>query len=137
MAGQLYLRTTYFPNGSPREVIPYKLGIVEGLKRSFNPAGDPSSIETWVDGEQTGQTTFFQHGHKSSEVTYVANQKCGKETRYRDGETKVQEISWDQGVLHGATTTYLGDVIKVDWYYQGKPTTKGDFEHRTAKALLR
>jgi len=135
--GKLSSRISYFPNGSPRETIPYQNGVVEGLKRTFNPAGDPCTVENWSNGMQNGMTVCYNHGEKQSEVPYVNGDKQGIETRYRDGTTKVQEISWNNGSMHGACTSYLGDVVKTEWYYKGKLTTKADYEYMTNKPAVR
>ena len=135
--GQLLLRATYYPSGSPRETIPYKNGVVEGTKRTFNPAGDPNTVEEWVGGAQEGLTTVYQHGDKSAEVHYVNGEKQGLETRYRDGKTKTQEINWSAGLQHGQTTTFVGEVIKTEWYYKGKPTSKADYDYMSKKPVAK
>ncbi len=126
--GQIALKTTYHPNGAPKEQIPYRNGVIEGSKKTFYPAGEPATIEPWTKGKQHGITLTFQHGEKLSDVPYVNGVKEGKEIRYRDGKTVVQEINWKNGLQHGATTTYVGNTSKVEWFYQGKSTTKSDYD---------
>lgn len=135
--GQMVQRVLYHPNGSPREIIPYNNNAIEGTKRTFLPAGEPSTVEQWVGGQQEGMTVVFQHGEKFAEVPYYNGDKNGVETRYRDGNTKVQEISWNAGKMHGPTTTYAGDVAKTDWYFKGKQTTKADFDFMSNKPVAR
>ncbi|MEI8365804.1 MAG: hypothetical protein WCF65_05230 [Parachlamydiaceae bacterium] len=134
--GQLSLRITYFPTGSPRETISYRNGVVEGTKRTFNPSGDPCTVEQWSAGAQNGLTTIYQHGEKCGEATYVNGDKQGEEIRYRDGRTVVQKTGWEAGKMHGPSTTYIGEVVKTDWYYKGNLTTKGDFEYMTGKSAV-
>lgn len=135
--GQLTLRTTYHPNGSPKEQAPYQNGQMHGTKRTFHPAGEPNTFEEWSDGLQHGQTVIYQHGEKYAEVPYVNGNKHGVERRYRDGQEMVQEISWENGQLHGPSTTYVGETAKSDWYFQGAPTSKSDFEFMSNKPVAR
>lgn len=135
--GKMVLRQTYHPNGSPKETIPYKNELVDGVKRTYQPAGEPDTIEQWVGGQQEGVSVVYQHGEKFAEVPYVNGEKNGVEYRYRDGKTKVQDVSWSSGQMHGPTTTYVGDSEKTDWYYKGKLTTKADYEFMTNKPVVR
>jgi antitoxin component YwqK of YwqJK toxin-antitoxin module len=125
--GELSLRTTYFPNGSPRESTCYANGVMHGEKRVYYPAGEPNCVETWCNGCQHGTTVLYQHGEKYAEVPYVNGQKHGTEVRYRDGCDVVQEISWEQNRLHGPSTTYVGETATTEWYYCGAPTNEGDY----------
>lgn len=135
--GQMVLRRTYHLNGSPRETIPYKNELVDGLKRTYHPAGEPATLEQWVQGQQEGMCIVYQHGEKFAEVPYVNGEKHGIECRYRDGKLKVQEISWNLGQMHGPLSTYVSDSVKTEWYYKGKPVTKADYEFMTNKPVVR
>lgn len=135
--GQMVLRTTYHANGSPKEQVPYQDGLIEGVKKTFQPAGEPASIEMWTKGRPNGITTTYQHGEKLAEIPYVNGVKHGTETRYRDGKTVVQEITWSNGCLHGPMTTYVGDTTKTDWYYKGEQSTKIDFDFLVNKPVAR
>lgn len=126
--GIMVSRTTFHPNGSPREVIPYSNGIVEGVRRTFLPAGEPNTTEEWVNGKQEGLTTLFRNGEKASEAYYINGQKHGREKQYRDGNEIVAEISWKDGKRHGHTVTYMGSNIRNEWYYQGEPVSQGNYE---------
>lgn len=130
--GQLVLSTTFHSNGSPKEMIPYQNGVVEGYKRTFHPGGEPNTLEQWSRGLQNGITIVYQNGEKYAEVPYVNGNKSGVERQYKDGTIVVKEISWDKDNMHGPSKTYVGNTIsKVDWYFRGKPTTKVDFESLT------
>jgi antitoxin component YwqK of YwqJK toxin-antitoxin module len=135
--GQMVMRQTYYPNGSPKETIPYRNGQVEGVKRSFLPGGEPDTVEQWSAGQQHGMATVYQHGDKFADVPYVNGDKHGVECRYRDGAVKVQEISWCCGQMHGPMITYVGDNTKTEWYFKGSPTTKADYDFRTNRPALR
>lgn len=135
--GQLVASTTYHANGSPKENIPYQNGFVDGSKQVFHPGGEPNSIEQWTSGQQNGITIVYQHGEKFAEVPYKNGVKTGIERRYRDGTLLVKEISWENDQLHGPSKTYVGDSVKVDWFYRGEPTTKVDFDRMMNKSVVR
>lgn len=135
--GQMVFRQTFHANGSPRETIPYQNELVEGVKRTYQPAGEPDTIEQWSRGQQEGISVVYQHGEKFAEVPYVGGEKHGVEYRYRDGTTKVQEISWNSGQLSGASTTYVGDSQKTEYYYKGKPVSRADYEFMTNRPIVR
>jgi len=126
--GEKILRTTFHPNGAPKELIPYKNGVVYGLKRTFLPGGEPNTIEEWDAGEQHGITTVFRNGEKYAEVPYELGQKKGVERRFRDGEMVQEEVSWVNNQKHGPTKAFVGDIVKTDWYYQGKLVSKVVFD---------
>lgn len=134
--GQMVMRQTYYPNGSPKETIPYNNNLVDGVKRTFLPGGEPDTVEEWSAGQQHGNSIVFQHGDKFAEVPYANGDKNGVECRYREGNIKVQEISWYCGQMHGPTTTYVGDNAKTDWYFKGRPTTKADYDFRTNRPVM-
>lgn len=133
-SGRQKLRTTYHPNNSPKELITYQNGVEEGYKKTFHPAGEPNTIEQWSGGAQNGVTVVFQHGQKFAEVPYVNGNKHGVEKRYRDGQSVVQEISWEEGLLHGPSTSYVGDTAKTDWYYKGNMTTEVNYNFMINRA---
>lgn len=126
--GELVNSTTYYPTGAPKTITPYRNGIVEGTRRTYLQGGEPNTIEQWTAGQQQGITIAFQNGQKFAEIPYVNGQKDGIEKRFRDGITLVEEITWVKDVKHGPATAYIGDVTKVDWYFQNKPVTKGSFD---------
>ncbi|MBA3816100.1 MAG: hypothetical protein H0X29_06205 [Parachlamydiaceae bacterium] len=129
--GRQKLRTTYHPNNSPKELITYKNGNIDGYKKTFHPAGEPNTIEQWSNDAQHGTTVVFQHGEKFAEIPYANGNKQGIEKRYRDGNALVQEISWDDDQMHGPTISYVGDNAKTDWYYKGNMTTEVNYNFMT------
>lgn len=127
--GQIQVRTTYHPNGTPSAITPYINGQPEGQKRLFLPDGQPKAIETWVKGQQHGATTLFENGEKCGELPYVYGKIHGTEYRYRDdGKVIVSETSWMQGRKHGPSYAYVGDVKKTDWYYKGRLVNKQTYD---------
>lgn len=132
--GYLTTVTTYHSNGTPREVTPYAMNVVQGLKRSYLPDGEPNTLEEWYDGAQTGITTLYQNGEKIAEIPYLNGTKNGVERRYANGKKVVEEITWVNGAIHGPYNTVVGDKIQTDWYHRGKRVSKNTFETMQNKA---
>lgn len=127
-SGDLSLKTTYYPNGAPKEVTPYANGVIHGQRKTYYPAGEPNTVEAWNNGQQTGTTIVFQNGEKHAEVPYLANKKNGLERRFCDGSVVTQEITWQDNQMHGPTFTYAGDSTQTDWYYKGRLTSRSNYE---------
>lgn len=132
LKGEVVLTTTYYPNGVPKEMTPFVNGIVSGQVKTFLPGGEPKSIEEWNNGEKTGITTLFENGEKFAEIPYRNGIKNGLEKRYRNNSQIAEEITWIDDIKHGPHSTYIADVVKTDWFFQGKPVTKVAFERMTA-----
>ncbi len=128
--GALTSTTTFYPNGSPKEVIPYRGGSIEGERRVFRPDGAPESIEEWSNGVQHGKTRLYVNGELSAEVPYYQGNKHGMECRYRDnGETLAAEINWSNHTRHGPSYTYIeGQEPHAEWFHRGKPVSKTNYE---------
>lgn len=133
--GLVSLSTTYHSNGTVKSKIPYANGKIDGQLRTFMPAGEPATVETWSQGEQTGITTLFENGEKIAEVPYLNGVKNGVELRYRNGDTVVGRVTWSQDVQHGPNVTTIGDITTTDYFYQGNPVTKAVFEKMTNASL--
>ncbi len=132
--GQLTLQSTYHTNGNPKATIPYQNGVVHGTKQTYHPGGEPDTIEAWSAGKQEGNTVVYQYGEKYADVPYVDGQKHGVESRYRDGQDMVQEVSWNKGQQHGPATTYVGNASKTDWYFNGNPVSKNQYDFLNNRA---
>jgi antitoxin component YwqK of YwqJK toxin-antitoxin module len=126
--GLLTQRTTYHPNGTPQESIPYRQGKPHGLKRTFLASGEPHTIEQWMHGEQNGVTTFFSNGEKVSECEFVAGQREGIERKFEAGIQVVEEIAWHHDKRHGATRFFHPSGTHTDWYHDGKLVSKFVFD---------
>jgi antitoxin component YwqK of YwqJK toxin-antitoxin module len=126
--GLITLRSTYHPNGAPKEVIPYANGEIHGQVKSYFPAGEPQAIEEWNNGLQAGLTTEYLNGEKITDCNYANGKKHGIERRYRDGKVVVQEDSWVNGQKQGPCTSYVGNQNKTDWYWQGKQISKANYD---------
>lgn len=118
--GQMLLRTTYHPNGTPAQLTPYVNAVIEGQRRTFLAGGEPATVEEWKDNVQHGTTTVFEHGEKWAEVPYVNGSRHGIERRYREEQTVAQEIPWIQGQRHGPCYTYINDSTQEDWYFRDR-----------------
>ena len=126
--GKAEYRTTYYPNGAPYEVTPYKNGIVEGLRKTYYQGGEPKTIETWASGQQHGITTVFVDGQRSHEIPYVGGVKTGVGKVYKDGDILMQEQTWKDDKLHGPCYTYVDERSVTDWYYKGNKVSKGYYD---------
>ncbi|KAF3361596.1 Uncharacterized protein PHSC3_001972 [Chlamydiales bacterium STE3] len=130
--GNLVLSTTYYPNGTPKEAIPYHRGVIDGQVKKFLPSGEPLAIEEWSAGQQSGLTILFENGVKIAEVIYRDGQKNGLEKRFSEDMAVVEEITWVNGIKHGPSTSYINEHVKTDWFFKGKPVTKLAFERMTS-----
>ncbi|SCA62569.1 Uncharacterized protein SCG7086_AB_00280 [Chlamydiales bacterium SCGC AG-110-P3] len=126
--GWLTLRTTFHSNGSPKEYIPYEYSVINGLKKTFLPSGEPSTVEEWSNGIQQGITISYRNGEKFSEIPFENGYKKGVERRYYNGAELQEEVSWHNDQRHGPTRAYVGDAVKTDWYYQNRLVSKLVFD---------
>ena len=126
--GVVTVTKTFHPNGAVREEIPYVNGKVEGQLKTYLPDGVPLTIETWVQGEKTGITKQFENGELTAEIPYVRGIKEGTEKHYRNGKIVVEEITWSNDQRHGPSSSYIGEVTKVDYFFQGNPVSRASFE---------
>lgn len=126
--GAVTVTKTFHPNGAVKEEIPYVNGQIEGQLKTYLPDGVPLTIETWTNGEKTGITKQFENGELVAEVPYVRGVKEGVEKRYRNGKIVVAEITWSGDQRHGASSSYIGEVTKVDYFFQGNPVSRSSYE---------
>ena len=126
--GWLTLRTTFHPNGSPKEYIPFEYGTISGVKKTFLPGGEPNTVEEWQNDSQHGITVAYRNGEKFSEIPYENGQKRGVERRFFNGTELQEEVTWLNDQRHGATRAYVGDAVKTDWYYQNRLVSKLVFD---------
>jgi antitoxin component YwqK of YwqJK toxin-antitoxin module len=134
--GALVSKTTYHKNGAPKAFTPYANNVVEGMRKTFMPAGEPETVEEWVGGVREGTTLAYKNGEKFAEVPYKNGRKNGIEKRYRDGSTLIEEISWRDNQRHGPSDTYVnGKVTKTEWYYNGQKVTKSAWDMKSNKKI--
>lgn len=96
-SGEMIERVSYWPNGTPREMLPFKDGLVHGLRRTFYIGGEPDKVEQWVHGAQNGITLVYLNGEKYAEIPYTNGAKNGVEKRFRNGTELFQEVTWLDG----------------------------------------
>lgn len=131
--GELVEKTFFHPNMCPKEIISFACGKVHGERKTYYPGGDPMAFEVWTEGKKNGTTIIFQNGEKYAEVPFLDGKKNGVERRFRDGSVVTQEITWYEDKMHGPTYTYVGDAIQSDWFYNGRLTSRSNFESYAPK----
>lgn len=129
--GELVMSTAYYPNGAPKEIVPYRQSKVSGQKKTFLPGGEPRTVEEWSDDKQEGTTIVFQNGEKIAEVPYLNGIKSGTEQRFKDGRFIVEEVNWRNGKKHGPCSSYIGEDTHISWYYEGQEVSKRQFDRLT------
>lgn len=134
--GMIALRSIFYPNGAPKEMIPFQHGQVNGRKTTFLPGGEPRTVEEWVKDRQEGITVVFQNGEKIAEVPYFKGMKNGIEERFNDGQFIVEEITWKDGHKHGPCYTYIGEDTHIAWFFGGREVTKQQYD-RLLKPIAR
>lgn len=132
--GQMVERVSYFPNGDPSSVTPYKNGLVHGTRLSFLSGGLPNTVEEWSHGQQEGTTIVYLNGEKIAEAPYVKGKRQGIEYRYRDGEFLVEEVTWVDDLQHGPRKIILDEShTKTEWYLEGEVVSRSTFERMNTK----
>lgn len=133
--GELALQTTYFPNGDPKSITPYRSSLIHGERKTFYPGGAPQTIEQWESGKQHGVSVSFINGEKSASIVYVNGKKHGVELRYAaNGDKVVEEIRWVNGIKHGPMTTYLpNQQTQLEYYFRGRLVSKVVFDELSEK----
>lgn len=132
--GVTTVKTTFHYNGNPKEITPYKNGKIEGMRKTFLPDGEPNTQEMWENGSPQGLTIVFQNGEKVAEIPYVKGKKNGIERHFRDGHVVVEEISWLNNLQDGPKTTYVGEIASTEWFFEGQPVSKVNFDLRSHAA---
>lgn len=132
--GQLVQVTTYYNDGTPREIVPLNRGLTDGRKQFFNPDGTPLRTEEWEMGQLQGNITLYENGEVTAKIPYQQGIKEGLEERFGN-EKLVGRINWKNGQRHGMSQTYVGDVASSEWYYQDKPVNKGQYDRLTIYSI--
>lgn len=127
-SGAVEYRTSYYPDGNPKEVDPYVNGVVEGQRKTYYPGGEPKTLEAWKAGKQEGTTIVFRDGEKYQEIPYVKGYKNGIGHQYKDGGIVVQDQTWKNDQMHGKCTTYIDNRKITEWYFKGNKVTKGYYD---------
>lgn len=128
LTGYTSFAEQYYPNGSLKESSQFKLGVLNGEKKSFAMTGEPVCVEEYVDGLLHGKTTHFRNGVKHYEVSYLFGAKNGFETHFIDGETIAHQICWESNVKHGPEVFYMASGPITHFYYQGEELSRSRYE---------
>ncbi|HRD54997.1 MAG TPA: hypothetical protein PLC42_01230, partial [Parachlamydiaceae bacterium] len=126
--GEMVLSTNFYPNGAPKELTPYRNGLIHGELKTYLPGGEPGTLEIWADNQKNGSTIVYENGEKFAIVPYIADIKQGIEKRFRNGMELIEEICWFNDQRHGPTHIYVGDITRTDWYYQDRLVTEKTFD---------
>lgn len=127
--GQTVQRTTYHLNGVPATATPYKLGKIEGERRTYSSEGEPVTIETWKNNFQQGVTDEYEYGEKVAEISYLQGKKHGIEKRFgSEGKGVVNEITWVKGKKQGPCHYYVGNTRQTDWYFADRCVDKAVYD---------
>ena len=121
-------KESFYPNGSPETIAHFLKGELHGEKKTFSPTGEPLAVVHYVNGVPEGLATFFKNGTREKELYYINGMKNGVERHYVDGEIVSAEIFWTNDQRHGPSTYYTEELAQVDYYYEGKPISKGRWE---------
>lgn len=105
-SGEMLEKTSFYPNGTPKEMLPFRHNIVHGLRRTFLNGGEPKTVEEWQNGQQTGITVVYQNGEKYAEIPYQNGLRNGIEKRYIDGRELFEEVTWVDGYESGLPRTF-------------------------------
>lgn len=128
VSGVCVFKEELYPNGMPSAYVDYLDGKVHGVRKTFNPGGDPKAVEEWKNGLLDGITLLFENGEKVASIPYVQGVKEGKEQRFKPGtNVVVEEISWKNDKLHGPSIATVEKKKFTTWYFQGKKVSKVEF----------
>lgn len=119
---------TYHPNGVLASETPYINGLIDGVRQTYNPSGEPQSTESWTAGRQQGLSVVYKNGQVWKEIPYVDGVKNGVEKTYRGGHEIVEETTWFNDKKHGPSRSYVEGLVSTKWYYmdQVMPKSKHD-----------
>lgn len=97
------VKEIFYPNGFVKEVISYRDGKKDGLRKCFDDTGRTLLVESWKEGELHGLTTYFQESVVVRHVHYKHGKKDGLEVIFDpiSGAT-LEEISWSNDVRQGS-----------------------------------
>jgi len=129
--GLIVMRTAYYPNGAPKEIVPYYQGKISGQRKTFLSGGEPRTIEEWSDDRQEGITVVFQNGEKIAEVPYLNGVKNGVEERFKDGRFIAEEVNWKNGKRHGPSYQHVGEDTHISWFWEGQEVNKRHYDRMT------
>lgn len=103
----------YYETGTPRSIMEYHNGIVNGMVMTFDHSGFVMKEEHYLDGKLDGISINYHNGGKiKSYAYYTAGLLNGKKVANYDDGTRQEESNWSMGKKNGTTK----------WFYQGGKT---------------
>ncbi len=110
--------TYYFPNGKISRIVPFKNGKENGQDKSFREDGSVAWDNTYVNGQLTGTSTYYNSAGKVEiRFFYENGNKIKKEEFYSNGNLK-SEDNYKDGLYHGKNSEYFesGKIKKIFFY---------------------
>lgn len=122
--GSVVAKLTYHPNGVLEAETPLKEGLVDGVRQTYHPSGEPNSTEIWTRGKQEGLTIVYKNGEVHREVPYANGVRSGVEKVYKSSGDVAEEVTWMNGKKHGPHRTFVEGKVSTKWYYQDQVMPK-------------
>ena len=116
------LCTFYYENGNKEEVSNYTAGKLEGLCNTFYENGKPKDVRNYKADELEGVfNSFYENGKPKDVRNYKAGKFDGLTTNYNEMGLKTFEINYSDGRQNGKSTEYKNGVKTTEaQYIKGK-----------------
>jgi antitoxin component YwqK of YwqJK toxin-antitoxin module len=114
---------TYYPNGTLALSFKVEKGLFQGRFEVFSPSGKLISVNTYVDGIQTGESmATYANGNIMFECKKTDDELDGIYKTYHENGKLAREINMMYGYEHGICKEYdtNGKLIKQTNYLYGK-----------------
>jgi antitoxin component YwqK of YwqJK toxin-antitoxin module len=121
--GREGLFNSYYKNGNPEAINPYKSGKLNGLCTFYYENGNKSEVSNYTAGELDGVYNSFYENSKPKEVSnYKVGVRDGLYTSFFENGNKVEVSNYKAGKLDGLCTFYYenGKLKEVSNYKAGK-----------------
>lgn len=117
------LCTFYYENGKKRTVSNYKAGELDGLYNTYYENGNKNQVSNFKDGKLDGLANlFYENGNKADISNYKAGQLSGIVTLFYETGNKKDVSNYKAGILDGIYTAYYdnGNKKEQSIYLNGK-----------------
>jgi antitoxin component YwqK of YwqJK toxin-antitoxin module len=114
---------SYYKNGNPEAINPYKSDKLNGLCTFYYENGNKSEVSNYTAGELDGVYNSFYENSKPKEVSnYKVGVRDGLYTSFFENGNKVEVSNYKAGKLDGLCTFYYenGKLKEVSNYKAGK-----------------
>ena len=110
---------TYFRNGKIKRFYTFKMGIKDGLDRTYTPNGTLIKEEIWKHNDKINVKIFYINGKIHEETNYIKGKKEGIEKTYNEEGYLEYEIPFCNDLQHGLCKEYYPDgKIKHEAYFK-------------------